>query len=48
MTQAFLSKDSERHVKLVKAIGNFIAIDMQPLSVIENKRFLELLKVAES
>jgi len=26
-----LSKDSERHVKLVEAIGNFIAVDMQPL-----------------
>ena len=42
-----LSSDSERHVKLVSAIGNFIAQDMQPLSVVENKDFLELMKVAE-
>ena len=42
-----LSSDSERHVKLVSAIGNFIAQDMQPLSVVENKGFLELMKVAE-
>ena len=42
-----LSKDSERHVKLVEAIGNFIAVDMQPLSVVENKGFLELKKAAE-
>ena len=42
-----LSKDYERHVKLVQAIGNFIAVDMQPLSVVENKGFLELMKAAE-
>ena len=42
-----LSSDSERHVKLVSAIGNFIAQDMQPLSVVENKGFLDLMKVAE-
>ena len=42
-----LSSDSERHVKLVSAIGNFIAQDMQPLSVVENKGFMELMKVAE-
>ena len=41
------SSDSEWHVKLVSAIGNFIAQDMQPLSVVENKSFLELMKVAE-
>jgi len=32
-------KDSEQHVKLVEAIGNFIVVDMQPLSVVENKGF---------
>ena len=42
-----LSSDSEWHVKLVSAIGNFIAQDMQPLSVVENKGFLELMKAAE-
>jgi len=42
-----LSSDSERHVTLASTIGNFIAQDMQPLSVIENKGFLELMKVAE-
>jgi len=41
------SKDSERHIKLVEAVGNFIAVDMQPLSVVENKGFLQLMKVAE-
>jgi len=42
-----LSSDSEWHVKLVSAIGNFISQDTQLLSVVENKGFLELMKVAE-
>ena len=42
-----LSSDSEWHIKLVTAIGNFIAQDMQPLLVVENKGFLELMKIAE-
>ena len=42
-----LSPDSERHIKLVSAVGNFIAVDMQPLSVVENKGFLDLMKAAE-
>ena len=42
-----LSSDSKQHVKLVSAIGNFIAQDMQLLSVVENKGFLELMKVVE-
>jgi len=29
------SKDSEWHVKLVEAVGNFIAVDMQPLSEVK-------------
>ena len=33
-------------ISLRNAIGNFIAQDMQPLSVVENKGFLELMKVA--
>ena len=35
-----LSSDSERHVKLVSAIGNFITQDMQPLSVRSRKQGL--------
>ena len=42
-----LSNDSEQHVKFVSAIGNFITQNMKPLSVVENKDFLELMKVAE-
>ena len=42
-----LGSDSERHIKLVSAVGNFIAVDMQPLSVVENKGFLQLMKTAE-
>ena len=42
-----LPKDSERWRTLVEAVGNFIASDMQPLSVVENIGFKQLLHVAE-
>ena len=42
-----LPKDSERWQTLVEAIGNFIACDMQPLSVVENAGFKQLMYTAE-
>ena len=42
-----LPKDSERWQGLVEAVGNFIASDMQPLSVVENAGFKQLMYTAE-
>ena len=42
-----LPKDSERWQSLVEAVGNFIASDMQPLSVVENAGFKQLMYTAE-
>ena len=42
-----LPKDSKRWQTLVEAIGNFIVCDMQPLSVVENSGFKQLMYTAE-
>ena len=42
-----LPRDSERWQTLVEAIGNFIASDMQPLSVVENSGFRQMMHIAE-
>ena len=42
-----LPRDSERWKTLVEAIGNFIASDMQPLSVVENSGFRQMMHIAE-
>ena len=42
-----LPKDSEWWQTLVEAVGNFIACDIQPLSVVENAGFKQLMYTAE-
>ena len=42
-----LLRDSEQWQTLVEAIGNFIASDMQPLSVVKNNGFKQLMHIAE-
>ena len=42
-----LPKDSERWQSLVEAVGNFIASDMELLSVVENAGFKQLMHTAE-
>ena len=42
-----LPKDIEQWQTLVESIGNFIAYDIQPLSVVENAGFKQLMHTAE-
>lgn len=42
-----LSKSSERHKKLANAVGQFIAKDLQPISVVDGEGFKFLMEVAE-
>lgn len=42
-----LSASSDRHKALTQAIATFIALDMRPYSVVENKGFKYLMSIAE-
>ena len=42
-----LSRSSERYKKLVNAISQFIARDLQPISVVDGEGFKHLMEVAD-